>query len=634
MVKNVIVGTAGHIDHGKSSLVEALTGVHPDRLKEEKDRGITIDLGFAHLLLDERVQIGFVDVPGHERFIKNMLAGVGGIDAVLLVVAADESIMPQTREHFDICKLLRIPRGMVAITKVDLVETELLELVKLEVREFLKGSFLENAPIVPVSTKPALGLVSLKECLLQVCDSVPARSADAVLRLPIDRCFTLHGFGTVITGTLLSGSIRKEDEVEIYPAKIKARVRGLQVHSKPVSNAYAGQRTAVNLSNVEVGDIHRGMEISVPGRFDPVSRCDARVELLTSSPIQLSRKTEVRFHVGTSEQVAAIKPLAGQEIKPGQSGLVRIQFEQPILLIPGDRFIFRRLSPMMTLGGGTVLDIEPGKIRNGRRVTEFLNSIESLGLETLVAQHAERRGPRCLSEIEMLSQTVLKPEAVRAAVGSLVNQDRLRLISDEPWQVISHHTFAQLMKEIVLKLQSFHRENPLLTGIQREQIYSSAFKSYEPLAFKAALNQLVAGRQAVVENELVRLPGKAAVLGEAESAAKHQIEQAFLRAGLTVPLLDEVLSVVPVSKDPARKIVSLLAKEGRLIKVSENLIFHVESIQKLKQLLAGYKANNDRIDVGKFKDLTGISRKYAIPLLEFLDRERVTRRVGDFRVIL
>jgi selenocysteine-specific elongation factor len=636
MAKYVVVGTAGHIDHGKSSLVEALTGLHPDRLEEEKLRGITIDLGFANLEFSDGSQIGFVDVPGHERFIKNMLAGVGGIDAVLLVVAADESVKPQTKEHFDICKLLKVSAGLVAITKADLVDSELAELVKLEVQEFVKGSFLEQAPIIPVSARSGLGLADLKDALRKLADATPHRNSKAAFRLPIDRCFTLRGFGTVVTGTLLNGALNKEDEVAIYPTGLKARVRGVQVYSKTTDQAVAGQRTAVNLPNVEVSQIQRGMEISVPDRFSPVSTCDARIELLECSPIAISRKTAMRLHHGTSEIVCTLRPVGSRQIQPGNCGFVRIALDRPVLALPGDKFIVRQLSPAVTLGGGTILDIGPFKTRKGsaRDAVEWLESLQLLDLPELLYCHVKRSAFFGMTEPQILSRVVLDKPAVRGLVGSLIKEGRLRVVSEEPFLVVESTSFAQLMEQVVRYLDVFHNSNPLSTGIPKEQLSSGLGKTCHPLALRAALNQLAETKTILVENELVSLSGRKVVLKGEESAAKAQIEEAFLQAGWKVPVLDEVLAAVTVPPDQARKLVVLLAKEKRLVKISENLLYHAESIARLKELLTGYKKQSTQIDVGKFKDLTGVSRKYAIPLLEFLDRERVTRRVGDCRVIL
>ena len=636
MAEHLVVGTAGHIDHGKSSLVEALTGVNPDRLEEEKLRGITIDLGFASLAFSDGSQVAFVDVPGHERFIKNMLAGVGGIDAVLLVVAADESIKPQTKEHFDICKLLRVSAGVVAITKVDLMESELVELVKLEVQEFVHGSFLEQAPIVPVSARSGLGLADLMDALRRLVGSTPRRNSKAAFRLPIDRCFTLHGFGTVVTGTLLSGTLNKEDEIAIYPAGLKARVRGLQVHSRATDQAVAGQRTAVNLPNVEVSQIHRGMEISVPERFSPVSVCDARIELLDCSPISIRRKTTLRLHHGTSEMVCALRPIGAHEIQPGNCGFVRIALDHPVLALPGDRFIVRQLSPAVTLGGGTVLDVGPlmPRRRSARTSVEWLESLQPLDVRELLYSYVKRNGFFGMTEPQILSQVILDKAAVRELVGSLIKAGRLRIVSDEPFLVIEPTSFAQVMEHAVNDLDVFHTKNPLSPGISKEQLTSGLGKICHPLVLKAALSQLVETKTIVIENELVSLSDRKVVLNGQESTAKAQIEEAFLQAGWKVPILDEVLAAVSVPPDQARKLVILLAKEKRLVKISENLLYHTESIARLKELLTRYKKQSAQIDVGKFKDLTDISRKYAIPLLEFLDRERVTRRVGNSRVIL
>jgi len=634
MAKYVVVGTAGHIDHGKSSLVEALTGVHPDRLEEEKLRGITIDLGFASLGFPDGSQIGFVDVPGHERFIKNMLAGVGGIDAVLLVVAADESIKPQTKEHFDICRLLKVSAGLVAITKADLVDSELVELVKLEVQDFLKGSFLEQAPIIPVSARSRLGLADLSDALRKLADATPHRNSKAAFRLPIDRCFTLRGFGTVVTGTLLSGTLNKEDEVAIYPVRLRTRVRGLQVHSRATDAAVAGQRTAVNLPNVEVSQIHRGMEISVPERFSPVSTCDARIELLDCSPISIGRKTKMRVHHGTSEVVCALRPIGSQQIQPGNSGFVRIALDHPVLALPGDRFILRQLSPAVTLGGGTILDIDPLKTRKSAARVEWLESLQPLDLRETLYCYVKRSAFFGMTEPQILSQVVLDKVAVRELVGSLIREGRFRLVSDEPFLVMEASTFVRLMEQVVTYLDVFHGKNSLSTGISKEQLNSGLGKICHPLALKAALNQLTQSKAVLIENELVSLAGRKVLLSAEESAAKAQIEEAFFQAGWKVPVLDEVLAAVTVPPAQARKLVSLLAKEKRLVKISENLLYHTESIARLKEVLASYKKQSAQIDVGKFKDLTEISRKYAIPLLEFLDRERVTRRVGDCRVIL
>ncbi|RMG48984.1 MAG: selenocysteine-specific translation elongation factor, partial [Acidobacteria bacterium] len=358
-MKHIIVGTAGHIDHGKTELVKALTGIDADRLKEEKERGITIDIGFAFLTMGD-TRFGFVDVPGHERFVKNMLAGVHGIDLVLLVVAADESIMPQTREHFDICRLLRVKSGLIAITKVDLVDEELLQLVEEEVRDFVRGSFLDGAPIIRVSARTGVGLEELKAALVNLGERIQERQSNAVPRLPIDRVFTKRGFGTVVTGTLVSGTLREGESVEILPRQMGATIRGLQVHNKPVEVAHAGERTAVNLQGVGVEDLQRGDVLVPPRRFRPTSMLDARLELLPTAPQPIENRTRVRFHIGTAEIMARVILLDRESLRPGDAALVQFRLERPTFAVAGDRFIIRRYSPQTTVGGGVILDPLPG----------------------------------------------------------------------------------------------------------------------------------------------------------------------------------------------------------------------------------------------------------------------------------
>src|SRR5271170_759979 len=374
-LKNVIVGTAGHIDHGKSTLVKALTGTDPDRLEEEKRRGITIDLGFAFLDLGD-ARIGFVDVPGHEKFVRNMLAGVGGIDLVVLVVAADESIKPQTREHFDICRLLGIPRGIVAITKSDLVDPDVLGLVRLEIEDFVRGSFLEGAPIVPVSATTGAGLDALKMELQRIAVATPSKDATYHFRLPIDRAFSMKGFGTVVTGTLVSGALKMEDEVELYSLRKRVRVRGIHSGGKPVTRAVAGQRTAVNLAGIEREEIQRGMVLGPPAVFEPTTRLDARITLLTSAR-PLKNRARVHFHQGTAEAIADVVLVTATELAPGQSAFAQLRLDQPVLLLPGDRFILRQFSPVVTIGGGIALDVQaPRHKRVDAGVARFLETLE------------------------------------------------------------------------------------------------------------------------------------------------------------------------------------------------------------------------------------------------------------------
>jgi selenocysteine-specific elongation factor len=630
--KHVIVGTAGHIDHGKSSLVEALTGTNPDRLEEEKRRGITIDLGFAFLELGD-VRLGFVDVPGHERFVRNMLAGVGGIDLVLLVIAADEAIKPQTREHFDICRLLGIPRGIVALTKSDLVDADVAGLVRLEVEEFVRGSFLEGAPIVPVSARTGAGLDALKQELLRAAQAVPAKDATRHFRLPIDRAFAMKGFGTVVTGTLVSGAVKTEDEVELQPIRKRVRVRGLHSGGKQISSAVAGQRTAVNLAGVEREEIQRGMVLADAGMFEPTSRLDARVTLLASAR-PLKNRARVHFHQGTAEAVAEVALVEGSELGPGQSALAQLRLDEPILALPGDRFILRQFSPVVTIGGGVVLDARASRHRRSdAAVTPFLETLERGGREEILAALVEF-SPQGFTLAQLISRTGWTDIEVQQSVKKLAESKRLRIVAEQPLTVASLKAVAGTTAALRKAIEDFHRANPLLPGIPKQELRGRAGK-VPPDLFRVALDDLVAARAVIASGDLVQRAGREIALTPEEARAKELIEKEFDHAGLSVPSFATVLAKLPVESARAQKILQILLREKVLIKVADDLVFHRAAVARLRELLAGYcKQHGERLPIQAFKELTGVTRKYAIPLLEYLDREHVTRRVGDERVIL
>jgi selenocysteine-specific elongation factor len=631
-MKHVIVGTAGHIDHGKSALVEALTGTHPDRLEEEKRRGITIDLGFAFLDLDG-VRLGFVDVPGHERFVRNMLAGVGGFDLVVLVIAADESIKPQTREHFDICRLLGIPRGLIAITKSDLVEKDVLDLVRLEVEEFVRGSFLEGAPIVNVSARTRAGVEQIKHELLRVSQAVPAKDSTRPFRLPIDRAFAMKGFGTVVTGTLISGSLKPEAEVELFPARRRLRVRGLHSGGHAIDQALAGQRTAVNLAGIELEEIHRGMALAAPGVFQTTERLDARVTLLRSAR-PLKNRARVHFHQGTCEAVAEVVLLEGSTLAPGQSALVQLRLDQPALLIPRDRFIFRQFSPLVTIGGGVVIDaLAPRHRQRDKGVLPFLSTLERGDrAEMLAAMLAVE--PKGLTLPQILARTGWIESEARETAAQLEKSGKLRVIEKQPLIVVSAESMATCVDEVRGEIERFHKSNPLVPGIPKEEL-RGRIAAVRPELFRAALEELANAKVIAISGDLVRIAGREIALSPEEAKAKEQIEREFERAGLTVPRWEEVLAKLPVEAQRARKILQILLREKVLIKVTEDLVFHQKAMARLRDLLGAYRQQRgERLPIPAFKELTGITRKYAIPLLEYLDRERVTRRVGDERVIL
>jgi selenocysteine-specific elongation factor len=632
-MKSVIVGTAGHIDHGKSTLVEALTGTHPDRLAEEKRRGITIDLGFA-FLEENGVRFGFVDVPGHERFVSNMLAGAAGIDVLLLVIAADESIKPQTREHFDICRLLGVKRGVVALTKSDMVDGETLELVRMEAEEFLRGSFLEKAALVPVSAKTGAGLDELKKALSQAAVNASAKDAARYFRLPIDRAFAMKGFGSVVTGTLISGSVGPGDEVELFPRGERLRVRGVQSGGKTVERATPGQRTAVNLAGIEHTALKRGMALAAPGKFRKTRRIDVRLELLPSAR-KMKPGARVHFHAGTAETIAEVFLHGEKELPPGGRALANLKLQEEVLVLPGDRFIVRQFSPVVTIGGGAVLDplARRPMLRDTGRAA-FLETLERGNREELLAAMTER-ALLGLGYEEIVARTGWTEKEIQEALGKLHGMGRVRTVASEPLVLVSGKLFEDVRKKITEKVERFQKENPLLPGIPREDLRASLGKRVRTETFRAALEELAAQKKLDAQGELVKRAGSEIALLPEEAKAKEQIEAAFASAGLAVPSVKEVLAKLTVEARRAEKLLQILLREKNLVRVSPELVFHRQALAQLKEQLSSYKkTKGDRITVPAFKELTGITRKYAIPLLEYLDREHVTRRVGEERVIL
>ncbi len=613
--------------------MEALTGTHPDRLEEEKRRGITIDLGFA-FMEENGVQFGLVDVPGHERFVSNMLAGAAGIDLVLLVIAADESIKPQTREHFDICRLLGVTRGVVALTKSDLVDRDMLGLVRLEVEEYLRGSFLERAPVVPVSAKTGAGLADLRKELDNVAAEIPGKDVARYFRLPIDRAFAMKGFGTVVTGTLISGSLAAEDEVQLFPGGQRLRVRGVQSGGKSIERATAGQRTAVNLAGIDHGEVKRGMTLAMPGRFRTTRRIDARLTLLPSAR-KLKHRAKLHFHAGTAETIAEISLYGQSVLSPGQNVLAHLRLQEDVLLLPGDRFIVRQFSPVITIGGGLILDPlgrRPTLRDTGR--TAFLETLESgKGEDTLAAM--TERALLGLTLEEIVARTGWFDKEIRDLAQSLATAGRIKIVSTDPLILLGRKTFDDVRRKTAERVERFHKENPLSPGIAREDLRANLGKRVRAETFRAALEELAGEKKLDVRGELVKRAGSQIELQPEEARAKEEIDKAFREAGLAVPAVKEVLAKLSVEAKRAEKLLQILLREKSLVRVSAELIFHKEALLGLKEKLAAHKkAKGERISVAVFKELTGVSRKYAIPLLEYLDRERLTRRAGDERVIL
>ncbi|HWY70708.1 MAG TPA: selenocysteine-specific translation elongation factor [Terriglobales bacterium] len=635
-MKSVIVGTAGHIDHGKTTLVKTLTGIDADRLEEEKRRGITIDLGFANFELTspqgETLRLGFVDVPGHERFVRNMLAGVGGIDIVLLVIAADEGIKPQTREHFDICRLLAIPRGIVVLTKSDTVDADTLEVVRLEIEDFLRGSFLDSkqTPIVPLSAITGQGIDELKHELARIAAEVGTKNASSLPRLPIDRAFVMKGFGTVVTGTLVAGSIRREQELELHPVGKRTRARGIQVHGSSTEQARAGERTAINLSGLSVDELMRGMTLTQPSTLQATRQIDVRLQLLPDAR-PLKHLSRVHLHCFASETLAQVRLLEGKQLEPGNNAFVQLRTAEPLLVVPGDHFIIRQFSPVVTIGGGTVIDAFPLRrsTKQAKVTSEFLTGLERASLADALLLRAERRGTAGLNRDDAVKETGRARQEIDAQVQHLLNGGQLLAAGDV---LLAKAPALEAAKKLLSELEKFHKNNSLSAGMPKETLRDTL--AIGETVFSFLLTQLTAGKKIEVHGEQIRLAGKGVAMTADEQRARNTIEQAFSSAGLKVPLLKDVLASLSIDRTRSQKIMTLLLREGVLVKLGDELVFHRVALEQLRRTIAAEKPKTPKMDVGRFKDLIGVTRKHAIPLLEYLDRERVTRRVGDVREIL
>ena len=643
-MKNVIVGTAGHIDHGKTTLLKALTGIDTDRLEEEKRRGISIDIGFAHMQLGDS-RVGFIDVPGHEKFVKNMLAGIGGIHLVLLVVAADESVMPQTIEHFQICKLLEIPRGLIAITKRDLVEEELLSLVEIEVRELVQGSQLEKAPIVAVDSVSGKGMEVLTEALLQEIEKSEQAITDAqrdhlIFRLPVDRIFTIKGFGTVVTGTPYTGVLEKGDAVTVYPTLETGKVRGIEIFNQQADLAAAGQRTALNLSGLETEDLKRGMLISRSSTFAPSSMLDAIVHLLPTASKALKHRSAIRFHHGSAELLGRIHLLEGDQLPPGKSMLAQLRLHSPTVCCPKDHFILRRYSPMTTIGGGVILDASPQKHRK-KDLDQILVELRKLwSMLKAKGLHIDSALVEYLVKLHHSSGVSLPDLAARTGflksylLDLLKGLDSVVLISQEPLLAVSRPALEKLKAQIIDFLADFHSSHPLIAGVPREELKERFFGKATNSYFTFVLNQLENDSKLQIKASTVSLHGQQAELSPQQAKARENILRLVRRTGLQPPTLDELLQRLPYDPSQVRDVYYFLLQQGELIRVSENIVLSPDRITFLKDQLKKSFPSGHTFTVPEFKDLFRISRKYAIPFLEFLDRQRITRRVGDKRVVL
>ena len=636
---DIVVGTAGHIDHGKTALVKALTGTDADRLPEEKKRGITIDIGFAEMDLGD-VHVSFVDVPGHERFVKNMLAGASGIDIVMLVVAGDEGVMPQTREHFNICRLLGIRSGIVAITKSDLADAEMLELVKLDIADLVQGSFLQSAPVVPVSSHTGEGLGDVSQAIRAAASGLPARDTDGITFLPIDRSFTVKGHGAVVTGTLVSGEIHAESALELLPGGSPVRVRGVQSHGRSAERALAGRRVAVNLGGVDHSEISRGMALAEKGVLKPTQTVDASIEVVKDSPRPLRSRQRVRVHVGTAETLARIKVFNEPgEVKPGENAFAQLRLEHPIVAAIGTRVILRTYSPQETIAGGILLDPFPSRHRKKELplVLAFLSRLSSTDItkEELLFTLIESSGESGFAPADLAARTSLSANfiveklAVLQKSGSIVNAGG---------RYMEAKFFDQLSEKLKAATAAHHEREPMSRGVSKELLREAISRSIDAGLFSAVLDALVRAGEVTVAGDIVSGSEQRPQLSPAETAARDAIVGDLDKADLEVPKINELLdNAAKASTLPAahvRKVLQTLLDGKEVVKVSEDFYFSRAAIDRLIGNLKAQAEKGDRtIDVAKFKEMAGVSRKYAIPLLEYFDREKVTLRTGDTRAI-
>jgi len=621
-MRYVILGTAGHIDHGKSSLVKALTGTDPDRLKEEKERGITIDLGFADLVYPDGLSIGIVDVPGHERLVRNMLAGAGGIDLMLLVIAADEGIMPQSREHLHICELLKIKKGIVAITKTDMVEPDWLELVKEEVKGFVAGTFLDGAPVIAVSSKTGDNLEALKDIIHDLALEVETKPTKGLFRLPIDRVFTLKGFGTVVTGTAVSGTVELEEQVEILPKGILTKVRGLHSHGKAMEKAVAGQRTAINLQSVEKDELSRGDTLVTAGRFTTAHSLDVKLELLADAP-PVKNRSQVHFHLGTSETVARVILYETEQLGPGQRCYAQLRLQEAVVAQSGDRYIIRRFSPLETIGGGEVLDPSPARRRRKDGIDD-LKVLEAGSLEERIEVKVRKASVQGMTRALVEGWVKAEVPAVRDAIGALKGKGLILKFEE----ILLHRdAVGEFRDDIVNLLTEFHKNNPLKGGMAKEEARTRLYM--DNLRLFTSLLEMV--DEVVQEKEFIRLKDFAAALSDEDKA---RVLAALKQKGVQTPPVPELAKEMEMDAKQLSDMFKLLAADGTVHRISDSLYIGREAYDGMMELLKAHYAKQDGMTVAEFRDLLGTTRKFALPLLEHLDANRITLRVGDIRKLL
>lgn len=635
-MNNVIVGTAGHVDHGKTCLIKALTGIDTDRLKEEKKRGITIELGFAEMPNEFGINISFIDVPGHERFIKNMLAGIGGIDLVLLVIAADEGIMPQTREHVEILERLNIRQGIIALTKVDMVDEEWLDAVKEDIKDYSAGTFLQDAPILEVSAYTGQNIDMLKKLICDMAVKSSKRKEDPeLLRIPIDRVFTIDGFGTVVTGTLIQGTIAVGDEIEIYPVKKLAKVRNLQVHGHMVEKAYAGQRTAVNLTNIRKEELKRGDVLAAKGTLTPSMMLDVKIDMFRDSPRILKNSSRLHFYYGSAEALCKVVLLDAEYLESGQTGFAQIRLEEEVALKKGDRFILRFYSPLESIGGGIVIDANPP--RRKRYHAETINALNiklNNEKDALLEQVLIEESSKLRSLSDIARGMGVTNDEINQMVKPLLNEKTAVKLTEN---LVVHRTYLDLVKEKTTELlNSYHARNPIAQGVIKEEfrkklserLYIKDNKLIDTLIVRLKEDKLISDNRnyiALKDFRIIYTPG--------QQDMKDRFEAEYRKRCFEMPDIDELLAKER-DKLLAKQLIEALQMEGRLVKLNYNYYMHADCMEKAMALLRNAISENGRITLSQYRDLLGTSRKYAIMILEYFDQQKITRLIDDARALI
>ncbi len=630
-MKNIIIGTAGHIDHGKTTLIKALTGRETDRLNEEKKRGISIQLGFTHFDLPSGKRAGIIDVPGHEKFIRNMLTGVGGMDVVMLVIAADEGVMPQTKEHLDILSLLKIKKGIIVMTKSTLVDEEWLELVKEDIREKVKDTFLENAEIIPVDSVKKTGIDNLINKIDAITDETEARDVNTPVRMPIDRIFTITGFGTVVTGTLMEGKISTEDTLEVLPDKIQVRIRNIQVHGESVNTAYAGQRVAINLANTKKEDIERGQILTQVDSIEPTMMIDAKLKLLKDLPKFIKNRDRVRIYHGSSEIFARTTLLNTEEANAGENVYVQFRLEEPTAVKKGDHLIIRYYSPMETLGGAIVIDSNPEKHKRfDESVIEELKIREKGSPEEIIEKQIDIHSDQ-FPELSFIAKlTSQQMDDLNQILDKLVKENKVIMLGKD--NVIHKKYYEKIKTDLINMLELYHDSYPLKAGMLREEIRSKLFSKVKNKVIDSLIDVFVLNKVIKVQDKFMALYEFNIIFSPTHEKIKSELENIYLNDPYSTPKFENVIDSMESNNEEIKQVFeAMLGKD--LIKLNQEIIIHIKAYEKAELKLKEHINNNGSITLSEFRDILNTSRKYAIALLEYFDSEKITKRIGDKRVL-